>query len=249
MPWTTRDKLKALVDKAVASGASLRPGAVLWTVSGPCREPFRVTWGTRDPTLRVWVDIDTPCRKCLPCLRRRSWHWQQRAILESALAHRTWMGTLTMKPERRSLVIAAAHQAAAARGEDFNAYDDATRFRALAASAGPHVTKWFKRVRERTSTSLRHVTVTEAHADGFPHWHCLVHERSTPVRKRELSGAWQHLGFSQWKLTDADPGAAAYVAKYLTKAHGGRVRASLGYGRLAPDSALRHSESVQSAHP
>ena len=46
-----------------------------------------------------FIDIDSPCRRCDVCLRRRAARWRYRAQEELAQAPRTWFGTLSLRPE------------------------------------------------------------------------------------------------------------------------------------------------------
>ena len=70
--------------------------------------------------------------------------------------------------------------------------------------------------------------VAEAHKDGYPHIHLLVHEVFQPIPKREIERQWPY-GFTKVKLVQ-DQAAANYVAKYLAKDMRTRVRASQHYG-------------------
>lgn len=73
------------------------------------------------------------------------------------------------------------------------------------------------------------------HATWFPHFHVLLHEYGPPIVKDNLEGRWD-CGFEQWRLVEDDAEArrrrAFYVAKYIAKEAGSRVRCSLHYGHL-----------------
>lgn len=98
------------------------------------------------------------------------------------------------------------------------------------------VTLYLKRLREKAGVGFRYVSVVERHKDGYPHVHLLLHEKTEPIRHRDISSAW-HCGFSNAKLVEDLTGAARYVAKYLTKSAIARVRASIDYG-TPPECAL-----------
>lgn len=211
----------------------------LWRLAGTCTDPVRIPLGgrpegilgQRDPdTYPAFLDIDVRCRRCPACLRYRSWLWRSRAMIEINLSPRTWFGTLTLSPEAHYRYGLIAATAAARRGEDFEALDDEARFRERHVAISKEITKYLKRVRERSSAILRYLLVAEAHKSGLPHYHLLVHEvlPDRPVRKALLERQW-HDGFSRYKL--ADHGSASYVAKYLSKSALARVRASVKYGR------------------
>src|SRR3546814_836309 len=82
-----------------------------------------------------------------------------------------------------------------------------------------------------TGVPLRYLLVVEPHDDGFPHFHILMHEQDSPVRKALLEEQWRS-GFSHWRLVkNEDPRSVYYACKYLTKSHQTRVRASRRYGQ------------------
>lgn len=224
-------------------GASIvNPSTARWDVSGNCESPvYREMEGRKHPHrlsgrsdeikeagYRITMEMDVRCRRCPPCLRARAMHWRQRCCQEMAAAKRNWFGTLTVRPESRFLLQARCRSAQTKQGVDFDALSQQERFRALCDQLNREVTLWLKRVRKRSGASLRYCLVHEAHKDGFPHVHILLHERSGTVTHRDLS-VWLH-GFTNFKL--AEPAAAAYVTKYLAKSALARIRASLKYGTV-----------------
>lgn len=253
-----------MVRTALAAGARiLTPGQVRWDVSGGCLHPFMVTIEGRDPAFMqsqfqdnavahaqwwgdgfdgkgsypagpIWLDIMTPCRKCKPCLKRRSARWAYRARCELALAKRTWFATFTADPDHQYVFECRAAAAVGARGDRWGLLSPEDRFKALAAEFGKELTLYFKRIRKNTGIPLRYILVAEAHVSGLPHFHALIHEITDErITWRELDQAWT-IGHSMFKLTDGDRRAAQYVCKYLAKAALARVRASKGYGKLDP---------------
>jgi len=227
-------------------GQSVRPGVVEWDASGRCESPvFRTLkgaltdfWGTVQPRTNTnptrHLDIWVPCRRCRTCLRRKRYHWTMRAMTEIRAAEanwgRTWFITLTFNPVYRSRITMAAEAAHGDQG--WAELSSEQRSAALAEQAQPFVTLWMKRVRAQSGTALRYLSVTELHKDGFPHCHLLVSEQdgSVPLRHAVIARQW-HYGFSNAKLVDsADPKAAEYATKYLSKSPVTRVRASVGYG-------------------
>jgi len=105
------------------------------------------------------------------------------------------------------------------------------------------LTKYFKRLRKK-GAQFRFVLVAEAHKDGYPHFHALLHEKGPMITKSTLQGEWPY-GFTSAKLVKDDR-AALYVAKYLAKDARTRIRASLQYGQSVHDdfSALILAQSV-----
>lgn len=171
-----------------------------------------------------------PCRVCPACLRRRAAHWSLRAQTEWRQSVRTWFGTLTLSPEshlRTQLRWSADY--GKANGVDFATLDTEASFLARHSVLSKEITDFVKRVRKNSEAELRFLCVTEAHKNGLPHYHMLVHEVGpAPVRKAVLEKAW-FLGFSNWRLV-TDARAASYVTKYLAKSSVARVRASIDYG-------------------
>lgn len=90
---------------------------------------------------------------------------------------------------------------------------------------------------------LRLLVVVEAHKDGEPHYHILLHEPkgSPQVGERLLRQQWA-LGFVKFKLVAMDgedtSRSAWYIAKYLGKAALARVRASIAYGDTTLESIV-----------
>lgn len=179
----------------------------------------------------MWVDIDVKCRQCPNCLRARSWEWTQRARVEITQSQRTWFGTMTLRPDWHAQMLNRARQRLARQGVDFELLDIEERFKLQVAEVTTEVTLWLKRLRKESGAKLRYILVAEAHKNGLPHFHCLVHETlgSKPVLHRALSSQWK-LGFTNFKVVENNA-AASYVCKYLAKSALARVRASVRYGR------------------
>ena len=178
--------------------------------------------------------VSVRCRKCQPCQDHRQRVWTARAIDEIAMAERSWFVTLTFRPDVRFTLECQADNASrrrrAERLSDLNSTD---RYRAITAHAGQAVTLWLKRLRKVSKAKLRYLLVTEAHKDGFPHFHLVLHQVSGTVTKRDIEQAWRRNGFSHCRLIDRhDAKAAYYACKYLNKSALTRVRASLRYGQM-----------------
>lgn len=213
----------------------------------PCLNPFIVPvmglpsavdgiakrWDERQPpTGRVPVELQSRCRKCENCLAHRRRLWAARGRAEIDAAPRTWFGTLTMHPEARFAIQMRAldrlHRAG--HGLEWGALHRDVRFKALADVASHEVTLWLKRVRKQSGSRLRYLLVTEAHKDGFPHFHLLLHDYGK-VTKSVMESQWR-CGFSHWRVIRPDDRKAAfYAAKYLSKSALTRVRASQRYGQ------------------
>ena len=178
------------------------------------------------------------CRACEPCRKARASYWKLGAIAEILSSSRTWFVTGTVRPEERLRVIYAADLALAQAGVTNPTEKEV--FSARVKALSPHVTRFLKRVRKGRRTEdeaalpFRYLLVWEAHTDGFPHAHLLLHEQGKPITKRRIEREWR-LGFSKPKLVISVPEdihkAAAYVCKYISKTMLCRVRASQNYGR------------------
>lgn len=237
--------------RALSEGAQkVSPLTLRWNVAGregsptACLKPInRVYRGAKalsfgstehqassdNPTYAI--DMDVRCRKCAGCLKARAALWRIRMVHEIAMAERTWFGTLTLNPHNRFTVVSRARLRLDRGGTDLDRLEADERFAELVKETNPALTKFFKRVRKASGSKLRYILVSEPHKDGFPHWHCLIHEREGAVTVRELQSQWLG-GFSNFKLVDQSESdkQAFYVAKYLAKEARTRVRASLGYG-------------------
>lgn len=141
------------------------------------------------------------------------------------------MGTLTLRPGARSVVLARARLKASRQGDDYDALSEQKRFALMHAIVGVDLTLMMKRIR-MASGLLRMIIIAEAHKDGWPHYHVLVHEPDPDHRVTwaQLDRSWR-LGFSKWKLV-TDHKGAVYASKYLAKDALARVRASIRYGQV-----------------
>lgn len=184
----------------------------------------------RDPkTATAYLTVR--CRKCVECRAAKSRLWAARAHAECKASIRTWFVTLTVHPGHRFSMEMAAQKRLQDRFADQPSDE---QYRLLCEQLGPHCTRWLKRVRKTSGARFRYLLVTEPHADGFPHVHALIHERSGSVTERAIRSAWWLSKVSQAKLVDQfDPRSAWYVSKYIAKYSQTRVRASLRYGQIA----------------
>lgn len=218
---------------ALAGGAwKTSVNSLTWDIAGRCTNPATVTQRGAEElapgfsTNHRYIDYRVPCRKCRECLKYRAWLWKHRAKLEILESRRTWFCTYTVRPECR-LIFKIKAQRKGGGPEDFN--------RNLCNEIGKEFTKYLKRVRKQAKGKLRFCLVFEAHKDGFPHLHALIHEVDAAVTKAVLQGQWKH-GFSTVKLCDTE--ASSYVTKYLSKSMLARVRASLRYGQRSDNIAM-----------
>lgn len=212
--------------------------ATEWDISGNCQTPHTVERFSRCPegiTPNAWIVMQVRCRKCTPCLRVRAKMWTERAMIETRMWPRTWWITLTFKPELQQRAIWRARQKCAKSAVDFDALGFRDKFAEQHRMLGPSVTAWLKRVRKESDTRFRYLMVAEYHKSGNPHYHLLLHELVgfAPVRKSVMREQWSTLGFSKFKLVEADgtDDACRYVCKYASKTSAARVRASQKYGR------------------
>lgn len=193
-----------------------------------CHKPWPVTLASKQPerafsesvdmsTGKYFLDLETPCRKCEACLRNRRILWKRRMEIEIRKSFRTWFGTITINPHARFM---------------FSVRSGSRSYHASYGEISKEMTKYFKRLR-KAGFKFRYVLVAEAHKDGYPHLHILVHEIATPIPKKRLQDEWPY-GFTNFKLVN-DLSAAHYVAKYLAKDARTRIRASQHYGQSTVD--------------
>lgn len=217
-------------------------GTVQWDVAGNCTSPVDVTiWsrpakeGEKYVVLtsrngRMNVDLTARCRQCENCLKARAAHWRYRAQAEYRMAPRSWLGTLTFRPEEQFLALSRARTSIDAQGIDFETLPMTEKFDLVQRQTGRLVGLYLKRLRKQ-GAAFRYLLVCEAHQSGNPHYHIVIHEisGSAPVRHALLTEQWMY-GFSNFKLI-AETKGATYAVKYLTKSTMARVRASVAYGR------------------
>lgn len=251
-------QVRNLFAKALAGGAKrLSLTSCEWDIASNCRTPHVTTVRARPDrpinadTARRWkgrtgleVILKTRCNQCDRCGWARKKLWRMRASAETAAAGRTWFLTLTFRPEERHRLLEVARMRAIKAGDDLDTDSPDRRYRAYERETAREVTLYLKRVREAAGVPFRYMCVAEAHGDGTPHYHLLVHEEvGREIKHACLSGQWR-CGFSRVKLAP-DNGAAAYIAKYLTKSRGPRVRASLLYGSIALESVANGVKRVK----
>ena len=190
------------------------------------------------------VDGKHRCRRCDWCRRQRAASWAQRARAAMLSGIRTWWVTLTLNPIEEGRLFAAARRAAVIGGWDFE--DERVSRRLLAAEVSTHATKYLKRLRKENSAcpgDFSYMLVVEFTKRGVPHLHMALTELQAerPYRKAMLEDQWP-LGYSLIKLlpqTSEDLGrVGSYLAKYMTKDAGTRIRASRGYGRAVVREAV-----------
>lgn len=205
-------------------------------------------WG---PSMRTTASLTVRCRKCLPCLKHRAKVWATRGQLELVAADRSWFGTMTVSPENRFIARLKADAYNASRGVRWTSLSDAEQFKEIARVLRRDLQLFLKRVRKQSGARIRYLVTTEAHKDGFPHLHMLLHEYDGRVTKRCLEQQWQ-LGLSHWRLVNGlDHRVPWYVAKYLTKSILAKPVASLRYGRppleVLSEGAARH-DAISGEH-
>lgn len=224
---------------------------VEWNIAADCQSPVTIEIIGRRYTDRpdygpqkgIAVTLEAKCRKCENCLKKRASHWRLRALSEYGQSNRSWLVTLTFRPEflhralsrcRWNVGYAKERKKGQQQSIDFDTLPDGEKFRLLERETGKEVTLFLKRLRKKNS--FRYFLVCERHESGMPHYHLVVNEPAQPVTHKSLKAAWS-AGFLDAKLI-ADSRQATYACKYLTKTSLTRVRASANYGSGAADYAL-----------
>lgn len=217
-------KFCSIVSRAIASGSPVSHTSASWDVSMGCLKPYEAVLASSPPigpaavqAVREgdirFVSVLSPCRKCEPCRANRAREWRHRIKMELLASPRTWMCTFTINPHYRFL---------------FSLKSGSRDFMDSHKVISAELTKYFKRLR-KSGLKFRYVLVTEAHKDGYPHYHALIHEVSAQIPKSRLQADWPY-GFTTFKLVK-DTKAAHYITKYLVKDARTRIRASGNYGQ------------------
>lgn len=241
------DRVHEVQKIALGKGGSVRSlpdyphsRTVEWDVARDCLNPQFVCLHGRPEGGAVitatnpsrFVEMWVACRRCERCLKRRSAMWRLRALAEWRIWPRTWLATMTLRPDAYARLLTQARHRLDRGGTDWDLLPAHEKFCELESEGYSNVQLWLKRLRKNTGSKVRYLCVTEAHKSGNPHWHILLHEceEDRPIRHKQLSGSW-HMGFDDYRLVH-DARAAAYASKYLSKEARARVRASSQYGRL-----------------
>lgn len=250
--WKPRSVFASDADHLADLGATMdAPGQFRLDVSQDCSNPRWVEVSYTDQhrsKFRTWrgnVEYLVACRRCQNCTRRRRRHWTARIVKELRQADRSWFGTLTVEPEQQYLAALRAERDCLRRGVRWSDMNSKERFNAIVQALAPDLTRWLKRVRKNSGAYVRYCLVAEEHKSGLPHFHVVLHHRAIPVRHKTLKEAWT-LGFSDFKLVEEKLSVARYVAKYLAKALGARVRASTRYGSNDLGHSAKAREKISS---
>lgn len=233
------ETMTRLLRRAQEAGADFTPPVWRWRLTD-CESPREVSYtsyaklgeksranGTGQGGMLYLL---AACRRCARCLRRRARLWASRAIAEAVQSKRTWLCTFTLRADALAKLRYHCELARTKKGlPKLGTCTKEAEWAALAAAGGPELTRAIKRVRANTGERFRYLLVCEPHKSGNPHWHALIHEHAAPILKRQIQAEWRE-GFSNAKLIA--PERAGYVAKYLSKHYGARVRASKMYGRM-----------------
>lgn len=241
--------LRVLIATALSRGAiRVTLYRIRWDVSGSCQKPYVTEIHARPsvPGLNtrgkivvkkgnaqpLCLELHTPCRECEKCKRKRQNLWTARISAETRGSVRTWLGTLTLRPEAHYRALVECRHKEGLQGVDFDALPERERLALIHANVSREVTKMLKRIRKGHPAPLRYFVALELHKSGVPHYHILLHENSAdvPLRHKAIAEQWP-LGFSKWKLVQSVAGAT-YVSKYLSKSLIARVRASEAYGNI-----------------
>lgn len=270
-PWRRRSRLPTdhgrMVDQltlAASSGkitSTPQRGEHVVHYAGDCSQPVRIGKAADRGALHViW---ETRCRICKRCLKAKMTYWALAAVEQTRIAaeqgHRTWFGTLTLRPEALAAIKVRVFQEWAQSQKQASSappdwMDDPKcdfRFGLLRDQLVGECQRYWKRLRA-AGHRFKYFLVFERHKSGEPHMHWLLHEEGEPILKRHLTSQWP-LGFAKVKLVGrkkrqhvSPERAAWYVAKYLGKAVQSRQIASRSYRpsrkRDVKKHALKHSD-------
>ncbi len=263
----SRSTAMEIAKKALSQGATLKLPTIEWDCAGDCLEPIAISYegrpGTRSGERRppsytpvddgkpIFIDMMVSCRtKCPACLKKRAYRWALSINKELAFALRSWMVTLTCKPEY--LVWAKLETLSRFQG-DLDIKDPDVQFRKLCSVIGEDLTLYLKRLRKRLVAkagregrnerpTFRYCAVFEKHKSGEPHIHVVVHShigtvpilwedlvRDQTLLNQVVGERWPH-GFVEAHIIKGNHSKSGYyLAKYLSKEAAARVRASRSY--------------------
>jgi len=257
------DQALRLFHRALSSPSCHRIGVTIAEadMSAGCHQPVTVEYvGRRETFLmkrhevkpdpynpRTWesvsVILQCKCRQCEHCLKKRRQHWWFRAKYECSIAPRTWFATFTYNPQAIFVREVEVERRCRSKGLDWDELSADERYKHLLDRCGEDMTLFFKSLRKSATAGVRYLVVSEAHKSGLPHFHALIHEvHQGAVTYDRLKRPWRW-GFTAFKL--ADPKAASYVAKYISKDVAARVRASEHYGESTAYAYSRTGEMAQ----
>lgn len=199
--------------KAVQNGGELKSATrIYWNVSGngrlQCQKPVYREYLGADPvgydyrTDRAQgrintrsLELDTRCRRCVPCLEARKLLWRGRARTEIALSSRTWFGTLTLSPDMQNLAMYRARLRLAKSGIQWEQLSREEQFAERVANINPEITKWLKRVRKESSVKTRQLARKEAGCKATRGQRCNCHPLAAySVTLKYLQVVEEHLG-------------------------------------------------------
>lgn len=194
----------------------------------------------------LWMHLWTRCRKCPACRKQRARLWRARCRSELGQAPRSWFVTYTFNEVHRYNARLLARKLLLDRsGEHFEELTSNEQFMLLHEVVARELTLMIKRLRKNAKAPLRYMLVAEAHKDGFPHYHGVIHELNPgTLTERDIRAEWRGrgLGFCEAKLVYDAAKGSAYLCKYLTKSSLARVRASQNYGQ---SFAHRHLDAYE----
>lgn len=211
---------------------------IMWDVAGVCKDPFLLDLSARKYVDRataeisskfLWIQISVKCRTCSTCLHERRNQWGTRGVSEFHKASRVWFGTLTFDAEAALQLRYSAITRLEKSGTSFVKLTTAEQFHELEKQTYREMSLWLKRLRKETKAKYRFLAVGEPHKSGVPHYHILIYEQGSRIKKRTLKAQWTQ-GFTKWKVADTED-TVWYVCKYLTKSESGKVRASIRFGK------------------
>lgn len=201
-------------------------------------------------TLPIFVDLHTKCRKCETCMKEKRGKWVARMRREILASERTWMATMTIKPEKHYEYRLQCIERLRKLGTNFDSLSDAEQHKELVRTIGADITKYFKLLRTCTKATIRYVLVAERHKSGLPHFHALIHDcdPNRLIKKAELERYWRH-GFTKFKLVENADKASFYVTKYIAKDLATRIRSSIKYGQITAFAIGAHGGVIGGVSP
>lgn len=160
-----------------------------------CEEPYQFVLAARYSARHgkrlkpMIIEVNTRCRKCFSCKRRRGTMWAARAIDEWSMWPITMMGTFTLSVDNHLELDNRARKRLWSGRTDFDRLTESERFGERAKEFGIELTAYIKRLRKgdlvHVRPQFRYLLIAERHESektsgellGRPHYHILFHEK------------------------------------------------------------------------
>lgn len=249
------DKVLNMIFSGNVQFIKVRPYRYEVFLSGDCLNPYLIELTGRDSVDQfdrevllqgsasnpTFVDLYVRCRRCETCRANTYRRWYARTMQEMMISQKAYLVTPTFNGEHRNEINVGA--VLRMIGDD-----DLTEWGALNKASYEFVKKAFKRVRSRNKresrpVTLRYLAVSEAHEDGFPHYHILIFADKRYGLNDCLFTEFVKMGRTTVDLVKDPQRQVGYCLKYILKSGQHSIRASLNFGSRNLLDGIREEEN------